>query len=90
MLEMIKDGKIPNPLIKKANELFVGGAGASNVNDENLLKDTFEVIDVLCEEMFLEPTYKQIKEAGISLTDDQMMFLLRYSQEGVKALETFR
>ena len=37
-----------------------------------------------------EPSFDDIKEAGLELTDEQMMAIFSYSQEGVKALESFR
>lgn len=91
MLKMIESGKIPNSLITKANELFVKGGGyGQNVSDQNLLKDLFDVLEAIASEMFIEPSYKDLKGNGIELTDEQMMFIFRYSQEGVKALEPFR
>ena len=53
-------------------------------------KDLFDVMDKLCEATFVEPSYSEIKEAGIKLTDEQMMFVFSYTQNGVKALDSFR
>ena len=88
MMVLMKTGKIPNSLLSTANALF---SGTSNVEeDENFYKEILEVIEVVAEAAFLEPTWREIKDAGIELTDDQMTFLFNYTQKGVKALEPFR
>lgn len=88
MLALAKSGKIPNSLLKTANGLFLGdNKGKQN---EEYLQDVFDVLDVICEACFIEPTWKELQEAGIELTDDQYMFIFNYSQTGVRALEPFR
>lgn len=91
MMELVKQGKIPNRLLKSANELFSNGiAGAFDEDKTDALSQLFEVIDVICAASFVEPTYQQIKDSGVKLTDEQLMFIFNYSQAGVKALESFR
>lgn len=88
LLILIKSGKIPNTLLQTANSLFAG----SNINtkDPSALADVVGVMDVICEASFLEPSWEQIKAAGVELTDDQYMAVFNYSQQGVRALESFR
>lgn len=88
MLALAKTGKIPNSLLNTANGLFAG----KGINEKNksALGDLFQILDVICEDCFLEPTYKDLKEAGVELTDEQLMFIFNYTQKGTKALETFR
>jgi len=91
MLTMAKKGQIPNSLLESAGNLFVNG----NVNQTNkinseTLEKMFDVIDLICEASFVEPTYKELQDNGIELTDDQMSFIFNYSQMGVKSLESFR
>lgn len=88
MLALAKSGKIPNSLLKTANGLFLGDNKGKQ--SEEYLQDVFDVLDVICEACFIEPTWKELQEAGIELTDDQYMFIFNYSQTGVKALEPFR
>lgn len=88
MLALAKSGKIPNSLLKTANGLFLGDSKGKQ--NEEYLQDVFDVLDVICEACFIEPTWKELQEAGIELTDDQYMFIFNYSQTGVKALEPFR
>lgn len=90
MLALAKAGKIPNSLLVSANELFSQGTGSFDPTKESMMDDMFSVIDVLCDACFVEPTYQEIKDSGITLTDEQYMFIFNYSQEGVKALENFR
>lgn len=90
LLAMAKSGKIPNNLLVKTNELFMNDGTAANVSDDNMLKEIFSVIDTIAGEVFVQPTYKEIKEAGIELTDEQMLFIFNYTQTGVKNLENFR
>lgn len=88
MLAMIKGGKIPNSLLLAANELF--SKSSWDVDDEEALSNLFQIMDILCDACFVNPRYEDIKKAGVELTDDQMMFIFNYTQQGVKALEPFR
>ena len=88
IMALAKSGKIPNSLLTTANSLFM--KGGVDAEDDAVMKDVFEVFDILCDATFVEPTYKDIKDNGIELTDDQYMFIFNYTQNGVKALEPFR
>lgn len=91
MLALVKLGKIPNSLLSAANKLFTADTEAMfDESNENALSQMFDIMDVMCEAAFVEPTFQQIKEAGLELTDDQYMFIFNYCQNGVKALESFR
>lgn len=90
LLGMVKQGKIPNTLLVRANELFVQAGAGFDVEEENMMEQMFDVLDLMAGETFVEPTYKEIKEAGIQLTDEQLMFIYNYAQQGVRALESFR
>lgn len=88
MLAMIKGGKIPNSLLLSANELF--SKSSWDVDDEKSLSNLFQIMDILCDACFVEPKYKDLKAAGVELTDDQLMFIFNYTQQGVEALRPFR
>lgn len=91
LMNLVKRGKIPNTLLQQANELFSSGiSGAFDEKNQEALSQLFDLMDTICEASFVEPTYQQIKDAGIILTDEQLMFVYNYSQAGVKALESFR
>lgn len=92
LLQMVKAGKIPNDLLVDANALFANGAsGAINrsVNDNETLVRLLDVIECICEAAFVEPTYKEIKQAGIELTDSQLLAVFSYTQNGVENLKSF-
>lgn len=89
ILGMAKQGKIPNSLLVKTNELFVQ-SGSLDTEENSMMQEIYDVIDLIASETFVEPTYDEIKSTGIQLTDEQMMFIFNYSQQGVKALESFR
>lgn len=89
MLMMVKEGRIPNTLLTSANELFQNGVDY-DTEDKGALSELFDVIDLICEASLLEPSLQDIKDAGLSLTDEQMLFLFSYAQQGVKALDSFR
>lgn len=88
MLALVRAGKIPNALLSTANELFA--KGGFDTDDEQAMSNLFGVLDSICEACFVEPSYSQLKEAGITLTDDQLMFVFNYTQRGVTALGSFR
>lgn len=90
MLKLVQSGQIPNSLLRTANMLFSGGVNEELERDDEFMKDIFELIDVLAEAVFVEPSWNSLKQAGIELTDEQYMFIFNYTQEGVKALEPFR
>lgn len=90
MLVLAKEGRIPNTLLVSANELFSKGGGGLDADNENMLADIYSITEIICEAALKEPTYQQIKDAGLELSDDQLMAVFNYTQTGVKALESFR
>lgn len=88
MMTLAKSGKIPNSLLNTATSLFMGEGVKSD--NEDAMKEVLSVVDILCDAAFIEPTYPQLKEAGVELTDEQYMAIFNYTQKGVKALEPFR
>ena len=90
MLKLVQSGQIPNSLLRTANMLFSGGVNEELDRDDEFMKDLFDLIDVLAEAVFVEPSWNELKQAEIELTDEQYMFIFNYTQEGVKQLEPFR
>ena len=88
MLVLAKEGKIPNALLNTANDLFANGN--VNTNNENMMSEMYDVMETVCSACLVEPSMKDIKNAGLTLSDDQMMAIFNYTQTGVKALEPFR
>lgn len=93
MLAMTKAGKIPNELLVEANTLFAKGTSAvanNNLTNKEMMNDLFSLLDVICQESFVEPTYGELVDNGIELTDEQRIFIFTYSQRGMEALKSFR
>ena len=90
MLVLAKSGKIPNTLLTTAGELFSKGGGGLDTDNKNMLGDMYDIMHIICESALMQPTLKEIEDAGLQLGDDQMMAIFNYSQAGVKALESFR
>lgn len=93
ILQLVRNGDIPNELIVEANKMFVQGAGgvaSKGIDDPTTLNKMMNLIECICEQAFVEPTYKQIKDAGIVLTDSQMLAVFEYTQNGVENLKSFR
>jgi hypothetical protein len=84
---LIAKGKIPNMLLGKSIELFEGKESGKEVEKEEAIKKTSELIDLVCENIMVEPTFAEIAEY---LNDKQKMEIFYYSQGGLSALESFR
>ena len=87
---LVKSGKIPNNLLVKTNELFIQDGAGFDTEDNNMMKDLCDVLETIAGETLVEPSYDDLKAAGVELTDEQLMALFSYSQRGVAALESFR
>ena len=90
MLVLAKQGKIPNTLLVAAGELFAKGGGGMDADNEKMLGDMYDICHIICEACLIQPTMKEIENAGMELSDDQLMAVFNYTQTGVKALESFR
>lgn len=91
LLTLAANGSIPNSLLTIANSLFKkGGAAALDSSKPEDFKEATKVFHILAEAALVQPTYAEIKEAGLELTDDQLAFIFNYTQAGTKALESFR
>lgn len=84
--KMVSDGTIPNSLLSAAMEIFYG----KTTNNKVDMKQIVNLQECVVGAALLEPTLSDIEEAGISLTDQQMLAIFNYTQEGVSALERFR
>lgn len=88
MLALAKSGKIPNTLMNSATKLFEGDVTSNDGSSD--LSDIINVLEILCEPAFVSPTWAELQEAGIELTDEQIIAVFNYTQQGVKSLENFR
>lgn len=90
MLVLVKSGKIPNSLLDTASSLF-DGKGSKNTGDsEKAMQDMYGVLCIIAEASLVEPSYKEIKANNIELTDEQLIAIFNYSQQGIEGLKSFR
>lgn len=91
LLRMVQNGVIPNELLTKTNELFVNSDKLeSDVDNEKLMSDMMQIFEVVADATMIEPTYQELKDNGVELTDQQLMFLFSYSQQGINTVSNFR
>lgn len=87
MLGLVANGEIPNPLLNAAYILF---NGAKTTKDVINMKEQKELLTIMAKAAMVEPTYAELEEIGLELTDTQLLEIYNYTQIGVKALTSFR
>ena len=87
LLGLVEGGQIPNPLLNAAYILF---NGAKTQKDVLNLKDQKELLDIVARAAMVEPTYQQLKDIGLELTDLQLLDIYNFTQLGVRSLISFR
>ena len=87
LLGLVASGKVPNPLLNAAYILFNGPQTGKDVIS---LNEKHELLTIIAKESLVEPTYDQLQEIGLELTDTQLTESWNYSQVGVNALVSFR
>ena len=90
MLVLAKQGKIPNALLNAAGELFMNGGSGMDVDNSEMLSQIYDVCKIICESALLQPKIAEIESVGMELSDEQMMAIFNYSQNGIEALKPFR
>lgn len=90
LLKLAETGAIPNQLMDSAQSLFMGSSPKGSPDGSNTLASLNEVISVLAKASMVEPTFDELTEAGIELTDEQKMAIFNYTQAGVAGLNSFR
>lgn len=89
LLNLVSSGAIPNELLTTAYSIF-NGRTVTGKQEAVSMKETNDLLRIVAEKALIEPTLKQIEEAGLELTDLQLLELYNYSQQGVRALQSFR
>ena len=87
LLGLVENGDIPNPLLHAAYILF---NGSNNPKDQVNLKEMNNLYRIIAKAAMVNPTYDQVVEAGLELTDMQLLEIYRFTQLGVKSLISFR
>lgn len=92
ILNMVINGKLPNSLLAVVQELFNAGTDVSQLDksgvnaimkDADTLKEIMKVLDEVCKECLVEPTYDEI---GDVLTDIQKSEIMAEAQGNVEAV----
>lgn len=90
IMYLAKTGQIPNALLSKAGEMFAEGSKAFKDDNGGMLNEVYDIMYAIAGASLMKPTLAEIESAGVQLTDEQLMFIFNYSQNGIKALEQFR
>lgn len=101
LIDMVKRGKVPNPILSammtvtgedtksKAKGESENGQNIAAAMNENTA-ETFAFMQAVAEECLVNPSYKDITENGVSLTDAQIMSIFSYAMSGTVTLSSFR
>ena len=86
LLNLMMSGKLPNNLLGTVNELFDQDIKSKPMQlfeqNGDKIKDIMEIIDLVCEQSLVEPTYEEIKDV---ITDTQKMQIMAEAQGNVNA-----
>ncbi len=78
---LLAKNAIPNPLLPEMQKLFVR---------RQVAEEHGKASADFAKECLVEPTYTQLEEAGVELTDDQLLELCMYATLGPELLRSFR
>ncbi len=85
LLSLAAEGVIPNELLACARELFNEGGKAQIQLDE-----LGRLLVLFAKSSLVSPTFDELREQGITLTDEQLSAIYAFAQGGVRALIPFR
>lgn len=85
LMLMAAEGKIPNSLLASVEDLFEHGE-----KNKVSLKERGEIFRMVAMASLVEPSWEDLQNAGVSLTDLQLLTIYNYSQTGVDTLRRFR
>ena len=87
LLTLAESGKIPNPLLAAASELFCSGI---KEDGKNSIKELGELFQIIAKASLVSPSYDELTGAGVQLTDSQLLYIYNYVRNGVDSLRRFR
>ena len=85
MLALAAHGAIPNELLACARDIFNEGGKAQVQLDE-----LGRLLLIFAQNALVSPSYEELEEQGVSLTDEQLSAIYAFVQGGVRALLPFR
>lgn len=89
LMAAIAGDSIPNELLSKAVEVFEGQPKKEPYTRDKII-EMYDMLIWYARTCLVEPTYQELEEAGIELTDFQLMDIYHFAREGQAALSTFR
>lgn len=87
LLDMAKNGKIPNHLLGIASEMITGRREKEKLSDKEVLKQTALTMELYCSACLIEPSFKEFKEI---MTDEQGDAIFSWAMGAVTELDSFR
>lgn len=88
LLDLAAKGEIPNALLSAAYKLFYGDQDEKDKKAS--IADNGKVFNIIAEKALVQPTYEELKEAGVMLNDVQLLQIWQFVQQGASALKSFR
>lgn len=95
LMELAKEGKIPNALLQETTQVF-NGTTSKTINkvikddDTDAFTQLGDLLDLLVDISLVTPTSAQLKEIDLKLTFEMKMSILTFVQSGVEGLKNFR
>lgn len=86
LLTLASKGAITNPLMKTARRIFFAGISAE---DGNFAEEARILVEI-ARAALVHPSFAELENNGIELTDEQLIAIFQYTQLGAKALARFR
>lgn len=86
---MAISGVVPNPLMPVVDRMFRLDKNLNDALKKIPMADSVKVMVGIAKVALVEPTYKQLEDAGVSLTDTQIMEIYSYVLGGAAGLERF-
>lgn len=95
LTDMIMSGKIPNPLIDRAEQIFDNMENkATQKTVKKLTKKEQKEIETMEKAMLgsimVEPTYQQVLDARLDLSEIQKASIMMFGMSGVSMFDNFR
>lgn len=94
ILAWLINGKVPNELSAAVEDLFdlskAKKKTMEDYNDINKIREGYKLNEWIARESMVEPKFDDLKEAGIYLSQQQLMDIYVFQMNGVNALKNFR
>nr|DAK75293.1 MAG TPA: hypothetical protein [Caudoviricetes sp.] len=95
IVSLMANGLIPNALLPVAMELFDGEESKEKQDKtpeekKASFEDTRAVLEVIAKSSLAEPTFDEITDSGMELTEAQLFAIYNYTQVGIKDMLSFR